>query len=262
MRTDSSRSIRRRVTAVTAAGALALVGAGGYALAGTDDPAEGARIATVPAQAQGGEPQGHGTPGHARQGHDLGHHGGDQHAQGQHGQDHDAQGKKGQGGKDSEERGKGRQGHGVEIPAPTGTLSDEEAGTLSMMREEERLAHDLYVALGEAWPDRRFDTISAAETRHGEATASLLANHDLPDPSVGSNPGVYAYPELQELYDGWLERGLTSKAEALAVAAELERRDVTELEAATEATDHPDLRAVYDHLRAGSEKHLRAFERG
>ena len=131
-----------------------------------------------------------------------------------------------------------------------------------MMREEERLAHDLYVAFGEAWPDRRFDTISAAAARHGEATATLLANHDLPDPSVGSTPGVYAYPELQELYDAWVERGLTSKSEALAVGAELERRDIADLEAAMEATEQPDLDAVYQHIRDGSEKHLAAFERG
>ncbi|HBD22494.1 MAG TPA: hypothetical protein DC059_08120, partial [Dietzia sp.] len=156
----------------------------------------------------------------------------------------------------------GQQGHGLEVPAPAGTLSAEEAETLSMMREEERLAHDLYVALGEAWPDRRFDNISAAEARHGEATATLLANHDLPDPSVGSTPGVYDYPELQELYDDWLERGLTSKSEALAVGAELERRDIADLEAAMAATEQPDLDAVYEHLRDGSEKHLAAFERG
>lgn len=112
------------------------------------------------------------------------------------------------------------------------------------------------------WPDRRFDNISAAETKHGDAVATLLANHGLPDPTAGSTPGVYAYPELQALYDGWLERGLTSKSEALAVGAELERRDVADPGPRWRPPTSPDLDAVYDHLRAGSENHLRAFERG
>mgnify|MGYP003112882526 CR=1 FL=1 len=244
MRTNVNRTIRRTVAAVAAAGAVAVAVAGGYALAGNDGPTEDARVATVAAQEQvaaGGQqgrgPRGHGAPGEdgpgqGRQGHEPGQEGHDQ------------------------------QDHQLEIPASAGTLSAEESETLSMMREEERLARDLYVALGEAWPDRRFDNISAAETRHGDATATVLANHDLPDPSIGSTPGVYAYPELQELYDGWLERGLTSKSEALAVGAELEQLDIAGLEAAMEATEQPDLDAVYDHLRAGSEKHLRAFERG
>ena len=230
MRTDSKKTIRRSVTAVAAAGALAFAGAGGYALAGTDGPAQEARIATVADQGPNGGPQGRGN-GHGHQG-------------------------QGQG------QGQGQQGQALAVPAPVGTLSAEEAETLSMMREEERLAHDLYVALGEAWPDRRFDNISAAETKHGDAVATLLANHGLPDPTAGSTPGVYAYPELQALYDGWLERGLTPTSEALAVGAELERRDVADLGAAMAATDQPDLDAVYDHLRAGSENHLRAFERG
>ncbi|SMO57747.1 hypothetical protein SAMN06265174_102431 [Dietzia kunjamensis subsp. schimae] len=244
MNPNSNRTIRRSMSAVAAVGALAVAGVGGYALAGSDGPTEGTRVATVATQDQTGGPQGAGAPGQGRQGEGPG-----RQEHGQHGQ----HGQPGQ---------QGQQGHGLEIPAPVGMLSAEEAETLSMMREEERLAHDLYVALGEAWPDRRFDTISAAEARHGEATATLLANHDLPDPSVGSTPGVYAYPELQELYDAWVERGLTSKSEALAVGAELERRDIADLEAAMEATEQPDLDAVYQHLRDGSEKHLAAFERG
>lgn len=236
MRANSRKTIRRSVTAVAAAGAMAFAGAGGYALAGTGGPGQDARSATVADQGPNGGPQSRGG-GHGHQG-------------------------QGQGQGQTQDQGQQGLGQALAVPAPVGTLSAEEAETLSMMREEERLAHDLYVALGEAWPDRRFDNISAAETKHGDAVATLLANHGLPDPTAGSTPGVYAYPELQELYDGWLERGLTSKSEALAVGAELERLDVDGLEAAMAATDQPDLDAVYDHLRAGSENHLRAFERG
>lgn len=247
MKANSNRTIRRSMSAVAAVGALAVAGVGGYALAESDGPAEGDRVATVATQEHTGGAQGAGAPGQGRQGEDRGR------------QDH---GQHGQHGQRSQHGQHGEQGQGLEIPAPAGTLSAEEAETLSMMREEEQLAHDLYVVLGEAWPDRRFDNISAAEARHGEATAILLANHDLPDPSVGSTPGVYGYPELQELYDEWVERGLTSKSEALAVGAELERRDIADLEVTMEATEQPDLDAVYQLLRDGSEKHLAAFERG
>ncbi|HJG56357.1 MAG TPA: DUF2202 domain-containing protein, partial [Corynebacterium xerosis] len=56
------------------------------------------------------------------------------------------------------------------------------------------------------------------------------------------------------------ERGLTSESEALAVGAELERRDIADLEGFVARTDDPALKDMYEFLLAGSRNHLRAFE--
>ncbi|MBB0992187.1 hypothetical protein G6009_12270, partial [Dietzia sp. SLG510A3-30A2] len=118
MMANSNRTIRRSMGAVAAVGALAVAGVGGYALAGSDGPTEGTRVATVATQEQTGGPQGVGVPGQGRQGEGPGRQEHGQH--GQHGQ------------RDQRDQ-PGQQGHGLEVPAPAGTLSAEEAETLSMM---------------------------------------------------------------------------------------------------------------------------------
>jgi hypothetical protein len=56
------------------------------------------------------------------------------------------------------------------IVAPT-TVGPEEAASLQFMREEEKLAHDVYVTLYEQWGLRVFNNISRSEQQHTEANA-------------------------------------------------------------------------------------------
>lgn len=136
-----------------------------------------------------------------------------------------------------------------------------EVANLKMMFEEERMAHDLYIALGEKWRSRKFDNISRAETRHNSLVAAQLdrLGVERPDASVS---GKYADPEIQKLYDSWLEQGMKTQADAFRVGAELERRDIADLEKSLAATNDQEVREVYGRLLAGSKKHLAAFEKG
>lgn len=133
-----------------------------------------------------------------------------------------------------------------------------EVANLKMMFEEECMAHDLYIALGEKWESRKFDNISRAETQHNNLVAAQLdrLGVEKPDASV---PGKYADPEIQKLYDVWLEQGMKSQADAFRVGTELERRDIADLEKSIAATNDQEVKEVYGRLLAGSKKHLAAF---
>ena len=65
------------------------------------------------------------------------------------------------------------------------------------MREEEKLAHDVYVALGETWGSRVFKNIAASETTHMEAVRALLDRYVIADPAAGQPVGAFTDPELQ-----------------------------------------------------------------
>ncbi|WP_295541049.1 DUF2202 domain-containing protein [uncultured Thiohalocapsa sp.] len=151
-------------------------------------------------------------------------------------------------------------GPGGGPPAPTPVLSAEEAGTLLWMREEEKLAHDVYVALDAQWDLAVLERIAASEQRHFDALGDKLDRYGLTDPTLPGE-GTFSVADLQALYDDLVAAGLGSSAEALTVGATIEDLDILDLLHAIEQTDQPDLERTYDNLLEGSKNHLRAFVR-
>lgn len=137
------------------------------------------------------------------------------------------------------------------------TASDSE--TLLFMREEEKLARDVYLSLYHAWRLPIFSNIAAAEQRHTDQVKRLLENYGLPDPVSNDQIGVFQNPELSALYQELVNRGSTSVAEALQVGALIEEKDIEDLQQAIQATNNPELARVYSRLMQGSHNHLRAF---
>jgi hypothetical protein len=127
------------------------------------------------------------------------------------------------------------------------------------MREEEQLAHDVYVALGDLWDGRVFENIAASETTHLEAVAALLDDYGIDDPAAGNEPGTFTDPRIQALYDELVEDGSASLADALAAGARIEELDIADLRERAAATDEADVLALYARLEQGSRNHLRAF---
>ena len=146
----------------------------------------------------------------------------------------------------------------VTVAAPT-SLSEDEADALLFMREEEKLAHDVYVTLYDQWGARVFTNIAASEQTHTDAVATLLDRYGLNDPTVGNTVGEFTDPALQTLYDDLVVQGSLSLADALKVGAAIEEIDILDLEERIAATDHADIQLVYERLLAGSSNHLRAF---
>lgn len=142
---------------------------------------------------------------------------------------------------------------------PAGEVDDQESADLAYMREEEKLARDVYITLGEQWNLPVFTNISQSEQQHMDAVGALLDRYGIEDP-VGDNPvGVFTNPDLQALYDQLVAQGSQSLADALKVGATIEDVDIYDLQRAVNETDNADIQQVYRSLLAGSENHMRAF---
>jgi hypothetical protein len=139
------------------------------------------------------------------------------------------------------------------------SLTDEEIAGLMWIREEEQLAHDVYVVLGDLWNLRIFDNISRSETTHVEAVSGLLDLYGFEDPAAGNDAGTFTDPALQRLYDQLVEDGSRSVEAALEVGAFIEELDIVDLAARSASTDTAAISAVYADLERGSRNHLRAF---
>lgn len=142
--------------------------------------------------------------------------------------------------------------------ATPGELSTAESAALRYMREEEKLAHDVYVTFYAQWNLSIFQNISQSEQTHANAVKALLDRYGLTDPA-SSEIGVFTNPDLQALYPDLVARGSHSLAEALKVAAAIEEVDILDLENHIAQTDHADIQHVYNNLLKGSYNHLRAF---
>jgi hypothetical protein len=141
----------------------------------------------------------------------------------------------------------------------TGQLTMAEAEALRYMREEEKLAHDVYLALYEKWGLQIFYNISNSEQTHTDAIKTLLDRYGVADPAAGKAPGVFTDSKLQDLYNQLVEQGRKSLADALRAGAAIEEIDILDLEERIAQTDKTDVRLVYDNLTKGSRNHLRSF---
>lgn len=143
----------------------------------------------------------------------------------------------------------------------TAALTPNEEKWLLQMREEEKLAHDVYTTLGEQWGMNIFGNISDSEQTHTDSIKTLLDRYQLADPVQSQQVGVFTMPEMQALYDNLVAKGQVSLVEALKVGATIEDLDIYDLEIAINETEKPDIITVYKNLQKGSRNHLRAFER-
>lgn len=132
--------------------------------------------------------------------------------------------------------------------------------TLLYMAEEEKLAMDVYDALGELWGSRIFTQISSSEATHQDRVLPLLDAAGLDDPRTGV-AGTFVNEELQTLYNDLIALGSTSPTAAFEVGVMIEERDIADLAEAIALTDDPSVITVLDSLLSASQNHLSAFER-
>lgn len=141
----------------------------------------------------------------------------------------------------------------------TATLSTQEIKDLVHLREEEKLARDVYRYLYEVWGQWIFDNIAASEQQHMDAVKNLLDRFGVEDPVENDVEGVFINETLQELYDDLIAIGESTKLNALWVGATIEDMDIFDIKGMLENTDKPDLVSVYENLMKGSRNHLRSF---
>ncbi|QDV24645.1 DUF2202 domain-containing protein [Aureliella helgolandensis] len=139
-----------------------------------------------------------------------------------------------------------------------GNLSVNTSDTdLLRMREEEKLARDVYIQLAKTSQLPIFQNISRAESQHMQALERLSPGSR----SSGQNdaPGSFVFPEYQKLYDSLIASGARSPLDALKVGAKIEEMDIADLRRRLAETTDPQVQKVLERLMRGSENHLRAF---
>lgn len=142
---------------------------------------------------------------------------------------------------------------------PMQDLSSLEEIGLTKMREEEKLARDVYQALHDKWGHQVFSNIAQSEQQHMNAVHALLEKYSMEDPAAETPAGVFIDPELQELYNSLVEQGEQSLVDAFQVGATIEDLDIKDLYDFLEQTDNTDIKTVYQNLAKGSRNHLRSF---
>ena len=142
---------------------------------------------------------------------------------------------------------------------PYEEISDVEETSLLHMREEEKLARDVYDYLYEIWGMRIFNNISSAEQSHMSSIATILQKYNIPDPVLNDDRGSFSDEGMKELYTKLTAMGSNSLADALLVGATIEDLDIFDLQNALLKTDNMDILFIFGNLKKGSENHIRAF---
>lgn len=164
-------------------------------------------------------------------------------------------------------------------------VDENEIQHLIFMREEEKLARDVYITLGMMYPNLKvFGNISASEERHTCSVCDKLNQYDIEDPVVNDNVGVFSGKEygsyFTEKYQQLVARGEVSELEALYVGGFIEELDMMDIQQCPKVivetdngidsidqcgkvyTDNADIQRMYTSLLEGSKNHLRAFVNG
>ena len=144
---------------------------------------------------------------------------------------------------------------------PLEALSVAEKDSLAFMREEEKLAHDVYALLDVRWGTsvRVFGSIANSEATHTEAVRQLLLRYSLIDPAATLAAGLFQNTILQGLYTQLAAAGAISLIDALKVGAAIEEIDMIDINKALLGIDNQDIVLVYQNLLKGSRNHLRSF---
>ena len=138
-------------------------------------------------------------------------------------------------------------------------LDYEEEQSLLFMREEEKLARDVYLTFYEEWGKPVFANIAESEQTHTDVVAEKIEQYGLPDPVVDDTVGIFVNSFLLEKYYELVAKGQLSELDALMVGAFIEELDIIDLQESIEKTDEADIEELYSNLMRGSRNHLRAF---
>lgn len=144
---------------------------------------------------------------------------------------------------------------------PVEAVSQVELDAIVFLREEEKLARDVYATLALTWNIPVFSNIARAEQQHMDMVALLLDRHGIADPVTDDNIGVFSDPELRTLFADLVRSGESSLEQALLVGATIEDLDIADIEEMIAESDNLDIAFVGYNLAKGSRNHLRAFSR-
>ncbi len=142
----------------------------------------------------------------------------------------------------------------------TTELTQSEKNDLLVIREEEKLARDVYLYANDKYHAGPFANISNSEQRHMDAVLTLLEKYNISDPA-SSERGIFQNEQLQNLYNELTAKVDSSYLDALIVGCTIEDLDIKDIQEFETRTANEEIFDVYNFLKCGSRNHLRAFYR-
>jgi hypothetical protein len=150
----------------------------------------------------------------------------------------------------------------ADVPIPgctiSGTVTETEAAGLLFMREEEKMARDVYVYMYDKYKLPVFNNITKSENAHMSAVLKLIEGFEITDNST-NNPGDYKNTRIAELYNQLITMGNLSVIDALKVGVLIEQTDIADLQKELLTVENASVKTVYTNLLKGSGAHLKAF---
>jgi len=144
----------------------------------------------------------------------------------------------------------------------TGTLTpltQQEKADLQFLREEEKLAHDVYIYAYRKYQVQIFSNIANSELTHTNTVLGLLNNYAVPDPAAGKAEGVFTDTTLQKLYVELTAICDSLVTRAYFAGATIEDLDIFDIVRLQSHTTNTNILNVYSKLTCGSRNHMRAF---
>ena len=156
--------------------------------------------------------------------------------------------------------GKGRYSTSTSTSTETVVMTQEQKDTLLFIYQEEKVARDAYITLGNLYPNQNtFANIQLSEQEHIDSAQGLCEKYGVDISNVDeTNVGEYVVPVLQELYDTLVVEGAKSELDGLKVGEYIEITDIDDLEHAQIGMP-ADVVRVFENLKAGSYNHLDAY---
>jgi len=150
----------------------------------------------------------------------------------------------------------------ADVPVPvcvlSGTATEPEAAGLLFMREEEKMARDVYAYMYAKYNLPVFGNITKSENAHMLAVLRLITAFKITD-NGNNNPGEYTNTHIKDLYQQLITMGDISLVDALKVGVLIEQTDISDLEKELLTVQNASIKTVYTNLKAGSNAHLKAF---
>ena len=142
---------------------------------------------------------------------------------------------------------------------PKESVSATEKKLLLHMREEEKLARDVYTVLFQVTKVPAFGNIMKSEQQHMDLVKLMLDRYGIQDPLTSDKVGDFPSATFSSLFQTLVLFGINSNIHAELVGAFIEDLDIQDLDQAIKATDNRDINTVWQNLNRGSRNHMRAF---
>jgi len=139
-------------------------------------------------------------------------------------------------------------------------LTEDQKATIYSVYEEEKVARDVYMTLGDLYPDENtFANIQLSEQIHMDAVRNLCVKYGIDIPTVDEEVGSFELAAMETLYTDFVGQGGASLLAALQVGEAIELMDIKDLTDAQVGMPK-DVKRVLTNLIFGSTNHLEAFQ--